>query len=65
MNTSLFEEKSISSTKIEECGKGQKKLFKLARNLMGRNSDVDRYLYRTPGGQVKQLLHGENNNHQK
>ena len=29
------------STKIEECGKDQKKLFKLTKNLMGSNSNVN------------------------
>jgi len=38
INTLLFEEKKyFYSTKIEECGKDQKKLFKLTKNLMGSN----------------------------
>ena len=42
MNTLLFEEKKcFYSTKIEECGKDQKKLFKLTKNLMGSNSNVN------------------------
>ena len=42
MNTLLFEEKKcFYSTKIEECGKDQNKLFKLTKNLMGSNSNVN------------------------
>ena len=42
MNTLLFEEeKCFYSTKIEQCGKDQKKLFKLTKNLMGSNSNVN------------------------
>jgi len=38
INTLLSEENK--STKIEQCGKDQTKLFKLYRNLMGSNSIV-------------------------
>jgi len=42
MNTLLFEKKkSFYSTKIEECEKDQNKLFKLTKNLMGSNSNVN------------------------
>jgi len=41
MNTLFFEEKCFYSTKIGECGKDQKKLFKLTKNLMGSNSNVN------------------------
>jgi len=42
MNTLLFEEKKcFYSTKIEECGKYQKKPFKLTKNLMESNSNVN------------------------
>ena len=41
MNTLLFAEKCFYSTKIEECGKDQKKLLKLNKNLMGSNSNVN------------------------
>jgi len=42
MNTLLFvEKKCFYSTKIEECGKDQKKLFKLTKNLMESNSNVN------------------------
>jgi len=41
-NTLLFEEKKcFYSTKIEECGKDQRKLFKLTKNLMESNSNVN------------------------
>ena len=40
-NTLLFQEKCSYSTKIKERGKYQKKLFKLASNLMGNNSNVN------------------------
>jgi len=40
MNTLLYDEKKcFYSTKIEDCGKDQKKLFKLTKNLMGSNSN--------------------------
>jgi len=42
MNTLLFDEKKcFYSTTIEEYGKDQKKLFKLTKNLMGSNSNVN------------------------
>ena len=42
MNTLLFKEfLLIYSAKIKECGKDQKKLFKLTRNSMGSNSNVN------------------------
>jgi len=42
MNTLLFEEKKcFYSTKIEECGKDQKKLVKLTKNSMGSNSNAN------------------------
>jgi len=42
LNTLLFEEnKRVYSTKIEECGKYKKKLFKLIKNLMGSNSSIN------------------------
>jgi len=42
INRLLFEEKKcFYSTKIEECGKDQKKLFKLTENVMGSNSNVN------------------------
>jgi len=53
------------STNIGECGKDQKKLFKLTRNLMGSNSNSTVYLCLTPGRQVQQFLHKENNNQQE
>ena len=42
MNTVIFEEKKcFYSTKIEECGKDQTKPFKLTKNLMGSNSNIN------------------------
>jgi len=41
MNTLLFEEKKcFYSTKIDECGRDQKKLFKVTKTLMGSNSNA-------------------------
>ena len=37
----LEEKKYFYSTKIEECGNDQQKLFKLTKNLMGSNSNVN------------------------
>jgi len=41
MKTLLFEKNCFYSTKIEECGKDQNKLFRLTKNLMGSNSSVN------------------------
>jgi len=42
INTLLFKENMcFYSTRIEECGQDQKKLFKLTNNLMGSNSNIN------------------------